>query len=205
MIAIKHKREFELDILPRVIAFNAHGESRALSLQAFTTQVRFFHHFIIFYHYLFIMTKHLVVKASKHSPYRSVLIHMLLQSPIGARLHSPAPSSANNIGPLPPRLGSPRESCRSSFKSLLLQPRSLKRPSARQTGVSSYSTPAESIPMTSRGSTSKQGVLSAVRSSSQTAPTLPNMPANQVNSTTTPSTLLDQQRQKSSSPSKESP
>ena len=87
------------------------------------------------------------------------------------------------------RLGSPRESCRSSFKSLLLQPRSLKRPSARQTGVSSYSTPAESIPTTSRGSTSKQGVLSTVRSSSQTAPTSPNMLANQVASTTTPSTL----------------
>ena len=37
------------DFLPRVIAFNAHGESRALSLQAFTTQVRFF---LSFYYFL---------------------------------------------------------------------------------------------------------------------------------------------------------
>ena len=42
MIAIKQKREWiwNFCFLPRVIAFNAHGESRALSLQAFTTQVR---------------------------------------------------------------------------------------------------------------------------------------------------------------------
>ena len=33
---------FKFDFFSRVIAFNAHGESRALSLQAFTTQVRLF-------------------------------------------------------------------------------------------------------------------------------------------------------------------
>ena len=34
----------------------------------------FCYHFIVYYHYLFIMTKYLVVKASKHSPLRSILI-----------------------------------------------------------------------------------------------------------------------------------
>ena len=33
-----------------------------------------FYHFIIYYHNLFIMTKYVVVKASKHSPPRSILI-----------------------------------------------------------------------------------------------------------------------------------
>ena len=41
------------DFLPRVIAFNAHGESRALSLQAFTTQVRLF--FVIILSFIIII------------------------------------------------------------------------------------------------------------------------------------------------------
>ena len=74
---------------------------------------------------------------------RPALSHMPRQSPTGARLHSQAPPSVNSTGPSPPRRGSAREYCRSSSKSLLLQPRSLKRPLDKQTGASSYSTPAE--------------------------------------------------------------
>ena len=36
----------------------------------------FSYHFIIYYHYSFIMTKYLVVKASKHSPPRSIVIQL---------------------------------------------------------------------------------------------------------------------------------
>ena len=74
---------------------------------------------------------------------RPALSHMPRQSPTGTRLHSQAPPSVNSTGPSPPRRGSAREYCRSSSKSLLLQPRSLKRPLDKQTGASSYSTPAE--------------------------------------------------------------
>ena len=38
----------KFDFLSRVIAFNAHGESHALSLQAFTTQVRLYFIILLF-------------------------------------------------------------------------------------------------------------------------------------------------------------
>ena len=63
--------------------------------------------------------------------------HTPLQWPAGAKLHSLTQSSVRNTGPLPPRPGHPRGSCRSGFKRPLHQSRGQRSPQTRLNGVKS--------------------------------------------------------------------